>query len=197
MPWERFLECLCEQQYSSLIIAGTAPEEELADTWVQLLSEYYELRGDMDGLEQWRLSRDITRLQNHLYLVDIIVAQLQRAWSPSLASSLNNLGYFFFPAEQVPERYVEELTAAVNQSKTKYIELKQLMKEQEKRLAGVQDKKPERQYYDSLLIAIEEMQGVTYNTEELMTAKFIQLEKKYWERIKQGEAQAQKINGKY
>jgi hypothetical protein len=182
LPMENFLQCLCEENYHSLIIEGDATDRQLQEAWIIILAEYYELRGDtFEGTETWQLSRDVMRLQNHLFLLEQCVEFLKVRWSDSIAESVKKLGYTFQPASK--ENYAEDLNRVVNKSKTKYIHLQQLIKQLAQHVEKIGDKKPTRDYFDNMLIHIEEMQKVTYRMDGISVQKFVLLEKKYWHQV--------------
>lgn len=181
-----FLDALCDDNLNSLLINGKATKDQLTQAWLLILSEYYELRGDgIDGNEQWALSRDIQKLNNHLYLLDICVQFLLEKYSASIADSVRKLGYSFRPTSFEPVDYIIELNAVVQKSKTKYIQLQQLIKRLEQRMSESGDEKPSRETYERNLLHFEEMQGATYNMDELTVSKFIMLEKKYNQKVEQ------------
>src|SRR5690606_32938883 len=62
LSMELFLQCLCDGNLKALIIEGGATDEELQEAWLIILSEYHELKGDIQGSEQWRLSIEVMRL---------------------------------------------------------------------------------------------------------------------------------------
>lgn len=191
LPMENFIQCLCEEDYAYLVIEGEATDRELHEAWVLILAEYYELRGDTsEGMEVWQLSRDIMRIQNHLFLLEQCVEFLKEKWSDSIAESVNKLGYPFKPASK--EDYTEELNRVVNKAKTKYIQLRQNIKLLEEKVSKLGDKKPTRDYFDNMLIHIEEMQKVSYSMDTLPVQKFVLLEKKYWNQVEQLKARAAK-----
>lgn len=189
LPMTQFLNCLVDEDYSALIISGTAPAEELKEVWLNLLSEYYEIKGESGG-EEWLLRRDIIRYQNHLFLLQECINFLQERYSTSVANSLRRLGYTFKPQDTEPEKYLHLLVDIQNKSKTKYIRLKQMIKQLQTMTDALtaKAKKPTREYFDQMLIEIEQMQrGAVYNFDDLNVAKFLALEKKYWKTVEMYE----------
>lgn len=179
-----FLDALCDDNLNSLIIAGKATKDQLTQAWVLILAEYYEQRGDgIDGNEQWSLSRDIQKLNNHLHILDICVQFLLERYSESIADSVRRLGYSFRPTSFESVDYIVELNAVVQKSKTKYIQLQQLIKQLEAKMQEGGQEKPKRESFEQAIIYFEEMQGATYNIDELTVSKFIMLEKKYNQKI--------------
>lgn len=181
-----FLDALCDDNLNSLLIEGKASKDQLTQAWLLILSEYYELRGDgIDGNEQWALSRDIQKLNNHLHILDICVQFLLERYSPSISDSVRKLGYSFRPTSFEPVDYIIELNAVVQKSKTKYIQLQQLIKQLEKKMEDSGNEKPKRNIFERNLLYFEEMQGATYNMDELTVSKYLQLENKYNQKVEQ------------
>lgn len=193
LPMENFLCCLCEKNLKALIIEGYATDAVLNETWIIILSEYHELKGDAENNDQWVLSRDVTVLQNHLFLLDKCVEFLKVRWSDSVADSVRKLGYTFNPPNK--ENYFIELDRVVNKSKTRYIHLKQLIKQLAEQIGKIGDKPPQREYFDTMLINFEEMQKVSYSMETIPVLKYVQLEKKYFRQIELMEAKLAKHGG--
>lgn len=190
LPMENFIQCLCDNNLQALIIDGSATERKLQETWIVILAEYYDIKGDSEGIEHWHLTRDVMRLQNHLFLLEQCVEFLKHRWSESIAESVNKLGYLFRPASK--ENYTDDLNRVVNKAKTKYIQLQQLIKQLEEQIKKIVDKKPTRDYFDNMLIHIEEMQKVSYTFETLVVQKFVHLERKYWHQVELLKARAAK-----
>lgn len=179
-----FLDALCDDNLNSLIIDGKATKDQLTQAWLLILSEYYELRGDgVDGNEQWTLSRDIQKLNNHLSILDICVKFLLEQYSASIADSVRKLGYSFRPTSFNPVDYIDQLNAVVQKSKTKYIQLQQLIKQLEAKMQESGQEKPKRDDFERSVIYFEEMQGATYNMDDLTVSKYLMLEKKYNQKI--------------
>jgi hypothetical protein len=181
-----FLDALCDDNLNSLLIDGKATKDQLTQAWVLILAEYYELRGDgIDGNEQWSLSRDIQKVNNHLHILDICVQFLVERYSASIADSVRRLGYSFRPTSFEPVDYIEMLNAVVQKSKLKYMQLQQMIKQLEGLMLDAGNEKPKREVFERNLLHFEEMQGATYNMEELTVSKFIMLERKYNQKVEQ------------
>jgi hypothetical protein len=179
-----FLDALCDDNLQSLIITGKAIPAQLNEAWILILAEYYELKGSsIDDNEQTAMSRDILKLNNHLYLLDICVQFLLERYSESIADSIRQLGYSFRPKSFEPVDYIVELNAVVQKSKTKYIQLKQLIKQLESKMDDSGQEKPKRETFERNLLYYEEMQGASYNMDELTVSKYVMLEKKYEQKI--------------
>ena len=181
-----FLDALCDDNLNSLIISGKATANQLNEAWLLILAEYYELRGNgIDDNEQASMSRDVLKLNNHLYLLDVCVKFLLERYSESIAESIRNLGYSFRPTSFEPIDYILQLNAVVQKSKTKYIQLQQLIKQLESKMTEGSQEKPKRENFERSLLYYEEMQGATYNMDELTVSKYVMLEKKYDQKVEQ------------
>lgn len=191
-PMLVFLRCMCEEDYSALIIEGRPTSDEIMEAWLLLLSEYQELRGDsIDSVEQVRLSREIWKLRSHLQLVDYCVQFLAQRYSESIADSLRNLGYIFKPTELVPYKYIGLLNNIINKTKLKYVQLQQMVKQLEAEIKKGLPQKPTREQFENTLIHIEEMQKTSYDLDDITVYKYVMLEKKLQKHIEHLENKKQ------
>lgn len=183
LTMDRFIRCLIDKEYSALIISGKASDEDLLNAWANILGEYHELKGDtIDAIAQLSLIRDINKLRTHLVLVEYCISFLADRYSVVIASCLLKLGYVFAPDDQDPAKYFPILEGIINQSKTKYIQLQQLLEQ----LNGEQIKEQRAitaNDFQEALIEIEEMQKISYDFQVLTVSKFILLERKLMRRI--------------
>ena len=181
-----FLDALCDDNLQSLIIDGKVNSAQLNEAWILILSEYYELHGDgVDGNEQASLSRDILKLNNHLNILDVCVKFLLERYSESIADSVRKLGYSFRPTTFEPVNYVMQLNVIAQKSKLKYVQLQQMIRQLEAKMAEEGQEKPKRETFERNLLYFEEMQGTSYNMDELTVSKYIMLEKKYDQKVEQ------------
>lgn len=169
------MKCLCDGDLTAL---GNAPEQILSETWIVIISEFQELRGDtVDGVNQLRLTKLIRRNQHHLYVFEMCVQFLEFNWSDRIAACLKKLGYPFSPKSKIPGEYNNELQTCILRSKTYYVQIEGWLKELEQAVKKAH--KPTRVYFEQSMVQIEEMQGVAYDIDKISTYKFVILEKKY------------------
>lgn len=184
LPMGLFLNCMFEKDLKYLVKEGRPSFEVLTEKWSEILSEYYEIKGEtVDHVDLLRIRKEMRRTRNHLVLVDACVQFLAEQYSESIARSLRKLGYFFNPVEKEPAAYMNELVGVVNQSKTKYIQLQQLIKEYEKEEEKEKGKKVSRADFETSLSNIEEMQHSAYDLDKMSVLKFVTLERKLIKRI--------------
>lgn len=169
MLMPQWMECMCDADYGSI-------KNDMV-LWMELVSEYQELRGDsIEAIEVLRLSKEIHRLYHHLYLFQVCVEELGKRYSESLAQSLRDLGYPFNPVIKEPSEYINLLENCINRSKTKYVQLQQVIKQLE--VAKPTGKPPSREYYEETLLNVEQYQKVSYNMDNITVYKFCLLEKR-------------------
>jgi hypothetical protein len=172
---ERFLRCLIENDLTAL---GEAPPEVLEETWITIVAEYQQLRGDkIDHVNQLRLLKLIKKTQHHLYIFELCVNFLEHTWSDKIAESLRKLNYPFNPANKTPGHYQTELQGCILRSKNHYIQLEGWLKELDEESS--KHVKPSREYFETLLVNIESVQRTTYDLDKITVYKFIILEKRY------------------
>jgi hypothetical protein len=193
---DRFLKCLCRQDYSALIISGKPTEEELLSAWYMIISEYTALKNiDITENRQWAISRELIRLHSHLQILQLCINFLTVRYSDAVAHSLRRLGYRFKPTSTNPKEYIHLLHEVAEISKTKYIQIQQYNKELKKIVDEKKIETPTEKSFDNMLIAIEEMQHVAYSFDTLTVSKFVALDLRYREHINTLESRKIKANG--
>ncbi len=177
-----------------MIIDGDASPQELKEAWIILLGEYFDLKGDdTNGVEFWQLSREIMRIEHHLFLLQSCIDFLSTQYSEIVANSVRKLGYTFRPTEQDPIKYLPLLKNIAAKAANKYVQLKQLTKElSEKVKKTAEQSTADRSDFERMLIQIEEMQRTNYDIEVITVSKFVLLEKKYWNYIDSLKAKHQR-----
>ncbi len=164
-----FLDFLCEE------IPGVIAIEQ----WMEILNDYQVLRGDtVDMVEQLRLSKEIKRLNFHLFLVGKCIQVLSERYSESVVNSLKELGYRFNPESKIPSEYIKELNRVVAESKLKYVMQQQAVKQLQEHITKNPYSKPKRETFEGSLADIEQYQHVTYSFDTLSVYRFVILEKK-------------------
>lgn len=186
---DRFVECLCFDNYEALLMdGGKAPKEVLLSTWLSILTEYHELKGnDLQDNEVWILQREIIRATHHLSLLQQCVDILWNEYRESIANSVRDLGYSFYPKSKMPNLYREDLVVVANEAKTKYIELEQYS-ERLKKLLPPTDEKLQPEVFEEMLTAFESVQKVSYSLNTITVTKFVMLERKYKSMVNAMEA---------
>lgn len=176
---DRFIECLCFDNYEALLISGTAPKEVLISTWLTILTEYHELKGnDLQDNEVWIIQREIIRTTHHLGLLQQCIDVLWYEYREGIANSVRDLGYSFYPTSNMPNLYRTDLVVVANEAKTRYVELEQLS-ERLKKLLPPTDEKLQPEVFEDMLTAFESVQKVSYSLTILTVTKFVMLERKY------------------
>jgi DNA repair ATPase RecN len=174
-----FLRCLCYKDYSSLIKSGAPDKEELLSAWYLIISEYNELKKiDISESKYWSITQELTRLHNHLFLLQQCIDYLSFEYSEEVAKSLRSLGYRFKCPSKDPADYIGELYKVAEKAKTKYVQIQQYNKQLKDFLATQEGIEPDYATFETRLIAIEEMQHTVYDLETLSVSKFIALENK-------------------
>jgi hypothetical protein len=194
---DRFLRCLCEKDFKALIISGNPTGDQLTTAWVIIITEYNELKNvDISESKQWSSSKELIRLHNHLFLLQQCMDFLVYRYSESIAKSFRRLGYRLKvkSATPTPNEYMDQLFTAAEKAKTKYIEIQQYKKQLEDYIEANPETVPQHSLFERSITMIEEMQHTVYDLSTLTVSKFIQLENKYTEMVRQLELKAQLKN---
>lgn len=176
---DRFIDCLCNENYEALLASGKASKDQLLAAWLLILNEFHELKGNSANSNQvLELQIEITRLTNNLFLLQYCIDFLWDQYSESLTKSVNDLGYYFTPATRIPFEYRPMLNSVAQQAKTKYIEIQQI-NEKLKELVPNPEEKINPEAFEDKLLEFENMQRVSYSLETMTVAKFMSLDTKY------------------
>lgn len=177
LPLSIFLDCLCDSKYDGLVLEGNPSDEEIRHAWMLIISEYLQLR-DKDAGELWMLTRDINRLQNHLFIVTHCTEFLRHRYSEIVAKTLRGIGYVVPNGTEERIKYTEMLNVIIEKSKSKSVMLLQLLTEYATKLGASNKEKVTRTDFEDILIEIESMQKTSYKIEDLTVKKFVLLERK-------------------
>lgn len=191
----QFLDCLCDNKLSALIIEGDPPEEALKESWLVIMGEVHEFKEDRTTSPFLKLLIDIQRLRSHLSLVDMCIQVLKDGYNEEIAANIRKLGYPFPREKKLPSEYLTDLELVSDRAKTKFVQLNQALKLLGAEAEKVKDVKPDRDQFERNLIEYESMQKVTYNMDQITVYRYLQLEKKHTQMVELLKAKAEK-NGR-
>lgn len=104
---EAFMDCVCDNNYSSLIISGLPTADELAQAWADVFYEYTDLVENKDNKYRRLLEAEIKLEKIKIILAAGWVKQLSLYYSDEVASSLRTVGFSL--SEYLSEDYEHDL----------------------------------------------------------------------------------------
>jgi hypothetical protein len=170
-----------DNDYAALIISGEPAKEELTTAWINILSQYYEVREDDHAVHYISLACRINEISLRLKRINAIVERLMLRYSARYCDMLREEGHSF---EFTEETYKNDLVMVVNAEKMYVVELNELQQEYIELQGKRGDKPTEQGFYDTLS-SIERMQHVRYDEEHITVFKYATLCKKLEQHIEQ------------
>lgn len=88
-----FITCCIDEDYTSLVLAGQPTKDELDSAWLQLLSQYYEARGDKKQAEQMDLILKMQLIKVRAAMMHLLISSIEQVYSEVLVKRLQAYGY--------------------------------------------------------------------------------------------------------
>jgi hypothetical protein len=89
----KMFDCICEQNFSVLILSGTPSEIDLLECWSNLYAQYLDVLGDTETLYIIMLQRDVALLNLKITAIEGSVGILNFLPVESLIDALRKLGF--------------------------------------------------------------------------------------------------------
>lgn len=190
LPLRLFIICLVDNDLSVLIISGTPDDDKLKEAWANIYDEFVNSMGDSENKMYLQLLKEITRLDNKLKIVELIVKVLSTPYRDESANDLidllnkicNTKFKFNDPSE---------LQRCINRSRSFKIQLDLKLsqfKEMQKKMEAGGSHKPTKEYFLSLLITLSD--HVKYEVTDKITVfdfcERMKRFKKYCEQLNTG-----------
>jgi hypothetical protein len=179
LPLANFIECLCDESYTPLIVSGDPPLDKLQEAWLGIYIQFVDLTADIDSQYIQRLDRDIKVLQLRLTRIDFCIRYLSLQYDEELVQVLRkmNFRFKFNPDNRV--QYTKDLQAVIHRTSPLQMQLE--MKQAE--LKAYQDKqkgeKPDRIYFTKILTRLGEFMHFRIDPKVTTVAEFAIMKKDY------------------
>jgi hypothetical protein len=192
LPLNIFIACICDADFSGLVIKGKPKPELLAKAWDEILDEYLFSVSDTKDKYLMNLTRDIYLLQYDITRVAAIQKYLFYRYKKEFVDELILMGVV---TSQVPED-TDKLIAWFNQITgclKRWINLleqkKAELKKNQPEGAGAMDRK----YFNDTLTNLSRFVGYHLSEKELTVGRYISVLQQCREQIKKAEADLNKI----
>lgn len=172
LPLSTFIDCLCDDNYSGLIISGTPTPEQIETAWKEIMLQYTEVIGGsaIDG-KLYEI-KEFTRLQTRLMLADNLFEILKTGASVEAFEMLYTFGYSL-PVKEFNEQNFNDVLKRFIQFYNKDLTKFELIAAVKKTKEPDQPDKPKRKDFTTTLARISiALKMPLPNMNELMTAQY-------------------------
>lgn len=176
LPLSRFMDALCDEDLTALVIEGEATKEELEAAWSDLQQQYADALGDMEYRLYLSLFKEINKLSITIQQITLMVEYLRRYHVEVFVKKLNTLlgSKMVFDVTN-EEQYERNLRSAESRRKglemqmeLKTISFNRLQKKMEARA-----QKPSREYFGSMLNLLEEHFGAKIDEHTITVFRYV------------------------
>jgi hypothetical protein len=150
----KFIVCICDEDYSGLIKTGTATSDQLLKAWNKIYDEYLTIIKDKEQSYLMQLTKEVYLLEFKINIINTIVTSLSIRHDPEILKELKRWAPVwgqFNPGDE--EKYLQELQTVINQNKRLIIELDSKSKELND-LIPKEKTNVTREYFDKLLVSV-------------------------------------------
>ena len=150
----KFIACICDEDYSGLVKKGTATPEKLKQAWNKIYDEYLTIIKDKEQSYLMQLTKEVYLLEFKINIINTIVTSLSIRHDPEILKELKRWAPVwgeFNPGDE--EKYLQELQLVINQNKRLIIELDSKSKELND-LIPKEKTNITREYFDKLLVSV-------------------------------------------
>lgn len=163
---------------TALIISGTASQDELNNTWLDIVSEYSSLFKNEDSTYLFELSQQIGAMRAHIAYVDnavfVLIQKLRyhNETDAEIIAGLINEGYDVTDDISDPEKYAAALNRCVSLCKTNVFDLEQMQNEYDRIEKASSGKKETEDDFDANLIMLSKYQHYPIDEEKTSVYKY-------------------------
>lgn len=189
-PLSRFITCLCEEDYSVMLIEGEATEYELKQAWSKIYDEFLDLKGKDSPNEFLTLFNEYESLFYKHTVIEKCVELLKWYHDERLIEILKKSGYNFPFNHEDTERYLKDLDRVLTRSKKLILDM-EVRRGQldaiQRANAGI---KIDRNYFDTILVTLSKFSQYHIDEEKTTVGRYINLLNMYINHCRQLTAKA-------
>jgi hypothetical protein len=159
LPMHRFIECITEDNYPTLIIEGKPTDEELQAHWLKIADQYTAAVGDHEYRLYLNCFVEMAAMAVDLQNIEFLIESLSKAFYQPLLEELNKLMGTKIVLDGLEKpAYYKQLDVLYKRSRGLKIKLDLKRMQYEaigKKFQGVSEK-PTREYFESMLITLSD-----------------------------------------
>lgn len=159
LPLYLFMDAICDEKLHSIVISGYPTPDELERAWEELLHQHNEKMGDAESRLMFSLFKQILQRDCELKMIDIALAILVDSYVPRLVEELNGIFHVSFSLDfSNRQDYDQKLQVFRNLKGSVKMtrDLKQLQYDSIKKKKESSNKKPDREYFQTMLLNISD-----------------------------------------
>jgi len=189
LPLSRFIRCICEGDYSALLIEGEAPAETLKSTWETLYEEYLDLTANTGNNEVLQLLNEFDGLFYKYAVIENCVEILRVFKEDDLVAILRSRGFNFPFDHNDTERYLKDLDRVMVRAKKILVDMDIRRKQLESIQKASEGTKIDRPYFDTILVTLSKFAGFHVNEDIISVSRYAALLNMYITHCKQVTAE--------
>jgi len=165
---DKFIECLCNQNYSCLIISGDFTNEEQFETWNNLFYEYCDLINSKEYQLILKYMKSVGINEAKLTAINLCLVVLSHGYNQDCVDVLKNYGYNYkFSSESL----LNDLKNVQNISKGAEIKLQNDRKQLEM-LTNKKKKQVKESDFDKIFIYISKYMGFVVKKKDTTVSEY-------------------------
>ena len=176
---DKFIDCLCDQRLTVLIVSGNPSGIDLMECWSNLYAQYLDILDDAETLYALHLQRDAELLNYKITTTEAIVKVLEFFHVEHLVGTLKGFGFSVINLKQGHSGYAH----ALNRITAKLAPMKLRLKEKTQELTDYyRDQKMDtvsRQFFTRQLQRLSKFQGYPIRPQKTMVPEYIAILKDY------------------
>jgi hypothetical protein len=176
---DKFIDCMCDQSLSVLVISGTPAPADLLEAWSNLYSQYLDILDDSETLYMLHLQRDVELLQFKIVTTEAIIRVLDFFHVEQLVDQLKGFGWNCSKLTMGNPGYTQALKVILS----KLAPLKLNLKSKTDELIDYYKDKTQdtisRQFFAKQLSRLSKYQGYPIRPKQTMVPEYVAVLKDY------------------
>lgn len=176
LPLNIFIRIILEDDIKLIVIDGEYSESEIANTWSEIYSEYFELSGSSDCKHMINTAKSIVIAENKISIINACCAVLMHNHNDSMYKALSSIG---FKLKRIDDK--NERLKAIESLTTRAKSLVHIISENSRefnKLNNNSNKLTEQDYIESIA-SLSKFQGYKIDTKETTVAEYLAIQKHY------------------
>jgi len=176
---DKFIDCVVDKDYNSLLKYGSAPDEMLIRAWDQIYAEFSEISGSPSYKLMANLSKEIGYLEAKILSISLCLDVLKRRPDVGCIKTLRNYGYnYVFDITDV-EEYTLALEAIAVRMGAVRIALTQKRNEYNTQINSLSGKEVTRDDFLKIIATLTKYMGFRIDSRQVTVSEYVSYRKLY------------------